>query len=54
VDGEYLILRRGDRVELSFEGFDRIKGPERFSIEAKGYYVRLDASADSPYEKLPR
>ena len=40
-DGKYLILRQGDEVALTFDGFDRIEGPMDFRIEAKGYYVRL-------------
>ncbi len=44
-DGQYLVLRRGDAVELSFAGFDRIHAPQHFSIEAKGYYVPLSGSA---------
>lgn len=40
-DGQYLVLRRGDEVHLTFDGFGLIDGPKSFRIEAKGYYVPL-------------
>jgi tetratricopeptide (TPR) repeat protein len=40
-DGQYLVLRRGDEVNLTFEGFGLIDRPKSFRIEAKGYYVPL-------------
>lgn len=40
-DSKYLILRPGDEIHLTFKGFEHIEEPERFRIEAKGYYVPL-------------
>lgn len=40
-DGKYLLLRSGEEIHLTFEGFERIKKPEQFRIVAKGYYAPL-------------
>lgn len=36
-DGDYLVLRRGDRVEIRFEG--EVRAGERYHAVAAGYYV---------------
>lgn len=40
-DGQYFVLRQGDEVHLTFEGFELIDRPVSFRVEAKGYYVPL-------------
>lgn len=41
VDGDYLILHRGEEVALQFDGFERIAKPARYFINAHGFYVPL-------------
>lgn len=54
VDGKYLILRQGDEVHLTFEGFDRIEGAAHFRVEATGYYLPLDRGRQRASSSRPR
>lgn len=40
-DSNYLVLRHGDEIYLTFDGFEQMKGSINFRIEAKGYYMPL-------------
>jgi tetratricopeptide (TPR) repeat protein len=43
-DNQYLILHRGDEVLLTFEGFEQVKEPLHFRIDARGYYLPMKHS----------
>jgi Tol biopolymer transport system component len=40
-DGRYVVLRTGDELLVTFEGFDQIRSPQQASVAAQGYYDPL-------------
>lgn len=42
-DGRYVVLRTGDELLVTFDGFDEIRSLRQASVVAKGYYILLPA-----------